>query len=67
MHEPVAHSRRIFIRNGVALASLATTIPAFIQESAFGLVQQASANPGQAGIPGNGSWWWCRWAAAMTA
>jgi uncharacterized protein (DUF1501 family) len=52
MHEPVAHSRRIFIRNGVALASLATTIPAFIQESAFGLVQQASANPGQAGIPG---------------
>ena len=52
MNRPIAHSRRVFIRNGVALASMAGTIPAFIQESAFGLVAQAAGNPGQAGIPG---------------
>ena len=52
MAQPVAHSRRLFIRNGVALASLASTIPAFIQNSALGLVSQAAGNPGQAGIPG---------------
>ncbi|NBX25191.1 MAG: DUF1501 domain-containing protein [Planctomycetes bacterium] len=52
MAEPIAHSRRVFIRNGVALASLAGTIPAFIQDSAFGLVAQAAGNPGGAGIPG---------------
>ena len=52
MAEPVAHSRRVFIRNGVALASMAGTIPAFIQDSALGLVAQSARNPGGAGIPG---------------
>ncbi len=45
------YSRRLFIRHGVALASLATTVPAFIQNSAFGLVAQAAKTPGLAGIP----------------
>ncbi|MEY4769266.1 MAG: hypothetical protein RIQ40_6 [Planctomycetota bacterium] len=46
------YSRRLFIRHGVALASLAATVPSFIQNSAFGLVAQAAANPGLAGVPG---------------
>jgi len=45
------YSRRLFIRHGVALASLASTVPAFIQNSAFGLVAQSAANPGLSGIP----------------
>ncbi len=46
-----AFSRRIFIRNGMALASLASTIPAFIQDTALGMVSQAARNPGLAGVP----------------
>jgi len=46
-----AYSRRLFIRHGVTLASLAGTIPAFIQESALGMVSQAVGNPGLAGVP----------------
>jgi aspartate/methionine/tyrosine aminotransferase len=47
------YSRRLFIRPGVALASLAATVPSFIQNSAIGLVAQAAANPGLAGVPGS--------------
>jgi uncharacterized protein (DUF1501 family) len=52
MNDPEApFSRRLFIRHGVALASLAGTIPAFIQDTALGMVSQAARNPGLAGIP----------------
>ena len=52
MSDPnTAFSRRIFMRNGIALASLAGTIPAFIQDTALGMVSQAARNPGLAGVP----------------
>jgi diadenosine tetraphosphate (Ap4A) HIT family hydrolase len=41
----------LFIRHGVALASMATTIPQFIQNSALGMVAQLAGNPGGAGLP----------------
>ena len=34
------YSRRLFMRHGVALASMATTIPQFIQNSALGMMSQ---------------------------
>ena len=52
MSEPhAAFTRRIFLRHGVALASMAATVPAFIQQSALGFVAQAQRNPGLAGVP----------------
>jgi uncharacterized protein (DUF1501 family) len=52
MSDPNApFSRRLFIRHGVALASLAGTIPTFIQDTALGMVAQAARNPGLAGVP----------------
>ena len=45
------YSRRLFMRHGVALASMATTIPQFIQNSALGMVAQLAGNPGGAGLP----------------
>ena len=44
-------SRRLFMRHGLTLASLAATVPAFIQQSALGIVEQAVRNPGRAGVP----------------
>ena len=44
-------SRRLFIRHGVTLASLAATVPSFIQRSALGMVEQAVRTPGKAGLP----------------
>lgn len=45
-----AFSRRVFIRQGVMLASLAATIPHFIQESALGMLapcgQEGQSRPG---------------------
>ena len=45
------YSRRLFMRHGVALASLATTIPQFIQNSALGMMSQLAGNPGGSGLP----------------
>ena len=47
----IPYSRRLFMRHGVALASMATTIPQFIQNSALGMVAQLAGNPGGAGLP----------------
>jgi len=44
------YSRRLFIKHGVALASMASTIPAFIQRSAFSMLVPGTA--GQTSIPG---------------
>jgi uncharacterized protein (DUF1501 family) len=51
MHDPhPAFSRRVFIRQGVMLASLAATVPHFIQESALGMLaplgQEGRSRPG---------------------
>ncbi len=47
-HQPF--SRRVFIRQGVMLASLAATVPHFIQQSAFGMLapegQEGRSRPG---------------------
>ncbi|MFO0894913.1 MAG: DUF1501 domain-containing protein [Phycisphaerales bacterium] len=43
-------SRRLFIQHGVALASMVSTIPSFIQQSALGMLTQAGA--GQSSQPG---------------
>ena len=52
MHQPDAYSRRIFIRQGVMLASFAATLPHFIQESALGmLAPDGSATGSRPGIP----------------
>ena len=52
MNDPhAAFTRRIFLRHGVALASMAATVPSFIQQSALGFVAQAQRNPGLAGVP----------------
>ncbi|MBM4112063.1 MAG: DUF1501 domain-containing protein [Phycisphaerae bacterium] len=49
--DPLApYSRRLFIKHGVALASMASTIPAFIQRSMAGMLVQGTA--GQTSIPG---------------
>ena len=47
----IPYSRRLFMRHGVALASMATTIPQFIHNSALGMVAQLAGNPGGAGLP----------------
>lgn len=44
-----AFTRRVFLSRGLVLASAATTIPAFLQRSAFGL---PFAAPGLSSIPG---------------
>lgn len=44
------YSRRLFIRHGVALASMASTIPAFLQRSAMGML--VPGTQGQTSIPG---------------
>jgi len=47
-----AFSRRIFLQQGVTLASLAATVPAFIQRSAFGMMLPVgSMVSSQAGVP----------------
>ena len=52
MHQPDAYSRRIFIRQGVMLASFAATLPHFIQESALGmLAPDGSATSSRPGVP----------------
>ncbi|MFM8817751.1 MAG: DUF1501 domain-containing protein [Phycisphaerales bacterium] len=52
MHQPDAYSRRIFIRQGVMLASFAATLPHFIQESALGmLAPDGSATGSRPGVP----------------
>jgi uncharacterized protein (DUF1501 family) len=52
MHEPNAFSRRIFIRQGVMLASFAATLPHFIQESALGmLAPEGSGTSSRPGVP----------------
>ena len=38
MPEPIAFSRRVFLQQGVTLASLCATVPQFIQASAFGML-----------------------------
>ncbi|MDZ4831428.1 MAG: DUF1501 domain-containing protein [Phycisphaerae bacterium] len=38
MPEPTAYSRRVFLQQGVTLASLCATVPEFIQASAFGML-----------------------------
>ncbi len=52
MHDQNAYSRRVFIRQGVMLASFAATVPHFIQQSAFGMLAPAGAE-GQSrpGVP----------------
>jgi uncharacterized protein (DUF1501 family) len=45
-------SRRVFIRQGVTLASLAATVPSFIQESAFSMMLPLGSQvSSQAGVP----------------
>lgn len=44
------YSRRLFIQHGVALASMASTIPAFIQRSAMGMLLPGSE--GRTSLPG---------------
>ena len=52
MHQPDAYSRRIFIRQGVMLASFAATLPHFIQESALGMLAPDGAATGsRPGVP----------------
>ena len=52
MHEPNAFSRRIFIRQGVMLASFAATLPHFIQQSALGmLAPEGSGTSSRPGVP----------------
>ncbi|MCE9620233.1 MAG: DUF1501 domain-containing protein [Planctomycetes bacterium] len=52
MSEPTTpYSRRFFLQHGVALASMVTTIPQFIQNSALGMISQLAGNPGGAGLP----------------
>ncbi len=47
-----AFSRRVFIRQGVTLASLAATVPHFIQQSAYSMMLPlGSAVSSQAGVP----------------
>ena len=47
-----AYSRRVFIRQGMVLASFAATLPHFIQESAFGMLGPDDTAPGsRAGVP----------------
>jgi len=47
-----AFSRRIFLQQGVTLASLAATVPSFIQRSAFGMMLPVgSMVSSQAGVP----------------
>lgn len=50
LHDSKAYSRRLFLERGVALASACTTIPAFMQRSAFAMTQQAGA--ATSSIPG---------------
>ena len=52
MHDPNAYSRRVFIRQGVMLASFAATLPHFIQESAMGmLAPDGNALGSRPGVP----------------
>jgi uncharacterized protein (DUF1501 family) len=52
MHEPNAYSRRIFIRQGVMLASFAASLPHFLQESAVGMLAADGASVGnRPGVP----------------
>lgn len=44
------YSRRLFIQHGLALASMASTIPAFIQRSAMGMLLPGTQ--GQTSLPG---------------
>src|SRR5262245_4093445 len=46
MTDPTAYSRRVFLQQGITLASLCSTVPSFIQQSAFGLLQ-SSVNAAQ--------------------
>ncbi len=46
------YSRRVFIRQGVVLASLAATVPHFLQQSAFGMLAPAgSEGQSRPGVP----------------
>lgn len=52
MNEINAFSRRVFIRNGLMLASFASTLPHFLQASAFGmLAPEGSATADRPGVP----------------
>ena len=52
MHDPNVSSRRVFIRQGVMLASFAATLPHFIQESAMGmLAPEGNALGSRPGVP----------------
>ncbi|MFO0828926.1 MAG: DUF1501 domain-containing protein [Phycisphaerales bacterium] len=43
MTEPTAYSRRVFLQQGLTLASLCATVPEFIQASAFGMLAPQAA------------------------
>ncbi|MBL9119263.1 MAG: DUF1501 domain-containing protein [Phycisphaerae bacterium] len=45
MTTPTPYSRRIFLQHGVTLASMAATIPQFIQQSALGMLLGGSGVP----------------------
>ena len=46
MIDPNAYSRRVFVRQGLLLASFATTLPHFLGESAMGMLGSDSLAPG---------------------
>ncbi|MFO0962883.1 MAG: DUF1501 domain-containing protein [Phycisphaerales bacterium] len=50
MHDPLPYSRRVFIRQGLLLASFAATAPHFLQQSAMGML--APLGDGAASRPG---------------
>ena len=51
-HDPMPYSRRLFLQQGLTLASLLPTVPAFIQQSALGMMlPQGSGVSSQAGVP----------------
>ena len=52
MNPSTAYSRRVFIRQGALLASFATTLPHFLQQSAMGMLGSDSLAPGsRPGVP----------------
>ncbi len=46
--EPFPYSRRFFLQRGLTLASLAATVPSFIERSALALALPAGVSPGAA-------------------
>ncbi|MEC9372560.1 MAG: DUF1501 domain-containing protein [Planctomycetota bacterium] len=51
LHNANAFTRRVFLQRGVALASAVTTIPTFLNSSAWAMAQAAGAGHDLAGVP----------------